>query len=421
MRYDGDFGMNGAESDVTNFGRFIPGLNPQQVDLMYAYVEGRRLLHGWLGFKAGRQYVTDVLGWYSFDGAELKATTPFFFAVEGYGGLEVRGGMPLSTQRFEADGVWRGDRSGYDASMYPAYQPANVAPVMGVALESTGVTWLHGRLTYRRALNTGSAGTSEFASGLYTPSTYTGTRVSTEKVGYSLEANLPEIGSARGGLVYDVYNAKFGSIYANLDAFLGKGLTVGVDYQYYQPTFDGDSIWNFFLSNPMNDVGGRVLWEATDRLALSGSGHARIYQVQTAEDQANASPNIQPTNAPYFPSSGASFDGGGDLSARYKFAEGSLGVRGSGNFGGEGDRVGGDVHGERVLERRYVFQGRVNVWQWSDKLRPDRDATSFGYVLGVGYRFAPRSQTLFEFQQDTNRLVGIRFRAMLYLTLAVTK
>ena len=42
-------------------------------------------------------------------------------------------------------------------------------------------------------------------------------------------------------------------------------------------------------------------------------------------------------------------------------------------------------------------------------------------MLGVGYHFAPRARTLFEFEQDTNRLAGARFRAMLYLTLAVTK
>ena len=37
---------------------------------------------------------------------------------------------------------------------------------------------------------------------------------------------------------------------------------------------------------------------------------------------------------------------------------------------------------------------RTGVWQWDDKLRPDRSTTSFNYVLGVGYRFAPRSQAL---------------------------
>jgi hypothetical protein len=64
MRYDADYGANPAEVDVTNYGRFVPGFSRGPVDLMYGYVEGRRFLNGWLGFKVGRQYTTDALGWF---------------------------------------------------------------------------------------------------------------------------------------------------------------------------------------------------------------------------------------------------------------------------------------------------------------------------------------------------------------------
>ena len=37
------------------------------VDLMYAYVEGRRFFKGVMGFKLGRQYIIDPLGWWSFE------------------------------------------------------------------------------------------------------------------------------------------------------------------------------------------------------------------------------------------------------------------------------------------------------------------------------------------------------------------
>jgi hypothetical protein len=418
LRYDADYGVKSQETDVTNFGRFVPGLQEQQIDLMYGYIEGRKFARGWLGFKLGRQYMTDMLGWYSFDGGEVKATTPYYFAVEAYGGLEVRGGMPLSSSRFEPDGVWRGSRAGFDPSLYPSYQPSDAAPVFGAAIESQGVTWLHSRLTYRRAMNTGATSTSEFASGLFTPAQYSGTRVSSEKLGYSIDAEWTKVGAARAGLVYDLYDAKFAAMNANLDAFLGHGVTVGLDYQFYQPTFDADSIWNIFMAEPMNDLGARGIVEVNDHIALSGGGHARIYTVQTSEATPNAS---LITTGAYFPSNPLGFDGGGDFAARYKFGEGSLGARASGNFGQAGDRVGGDLTGERILETRYVLRGRVNVWSWEDKLRPDRDATSVGYVAGVGYRFAPRSQTMFEFQHDINRLAGQRFRAMIWLTVAVTK
>src|SRR6185436_11181613 len=130
-----------------------------------------------IGFKIGRQYVTDSLGWWSFDGGLVRLTTPFWVSVEGYGGLEVRGGFPLSpaVDRWSRGGVFRGDRSDLDPALWPQFQPTDVAPAFGVAVESQGVTWLHSRLTYRRVYNTGASNVSEFASGLTTPAQYTGT------------------------------------------------------------------------------------------------------------------------------------------------------------------------------------------------------------------------------------------------------
>ncbi|HSN98697.1 MAG TPA: hypothetical protein VLS89_10450, partial [Candidatus Nanopelagicales bacterium] len=96
MRLDADFGVNahltGADTGgETNYARgsgarFIPGLAAAPVDLMYGYVEGRNLAGGWLGFRLGRQYVVDALGWWSFDGALVRVTSPYFVQAEMYGG-----------------------------------------------------------------------------------------------------------------------------------------------------------------------------------------------------------------------------------------------------------------------------------------------------------------------------------------------
>jgi hypothetical protein len=120
-----------------------------------------------------------------------------------------------------------------------------------------------------------------------------------------------------------------------------------------------------------------------------------------------------------YPGNGHPFDGGGSLGARYKWGQGAVNLRGAADFGADGERVGGDVSGDELLASRYVIRARVGVWQWDDKLRPDRDATNFGYVLGAGYRFAPRCQAVFEWQHDINRLVGQRFRTMLNVSVAV--
>ncbi len=425
VRYDADYGASPQETTVSNYGRLVPTFNRNALDLMYGYVEGRKFLKGWLGFKVGRQYVTDVLGWWSFDGGQVRVTTPAFFAMELYGGMEQRGGFFMSTSRFEQDGIARGDRGGYDPSLYPSLQPQGIAPALGAAVETTGLTYVHSRLTYRRVENTGTSNTSEFVNGIYTNTQYNGGRISSERLGMSVDGTVPQIGGAKSGVAYDLYNARLSNAYASVDAFVGQKLTLSLDYDYYQPTFDADSIWNFFQAAPMNDVGLRGSLDATKKLSVAAGGHVRVFHQQTSNDAPNSSPSatgVKVDPVPnYFPTASSTFDSGGNLAAKYKWGWGHLGLRGRGNFGSDGDSVGGDAYGERVFATRYILEGRAGVWQWNDKLRPDRDATSFGYTAGAGYRLAERSKVLIEFDHNMNRLVGQRFRVMAWLTVAVTK
>jgi hypothetical protein len=426
MRYDADYGGPGAEVDPTSRG-VIPGFDRGPIDLMYGYVEGRRFLKGWLGFKVGRQYVVDSLGWWSFDGGQVKITTPYFFAAEVYGGLEQRGGMPLSTPRFEREGIWRGDRTGYDPALYPSFQPNDVAPAYGAALESAGFQWLHGRLTYRRVENTGSSNVTEFANGLKQPVQYNGTRISQERIGYGFDGTLSDIGGVKGGLAYDLYNAKLANLFASVDVYASRKLTLSVDYDYYVPTFDADSIWNFFLAMPMNDLGLRAAWDATDHWAFAAGARARAFSLQTQNENVGNIPGSSAT-APYgiaagdyFPSRSLDVMGGGNLSARWHFGEGALGARSTADFASNGERLGVDVFGERTIETRYILSARAGLWQWDDKLRTDRDAVSFQYVAGVGYKLWARSRVFADFEHDMNRISGQRFRGMLWLSLAVSK
>jgi hypothetical protein len=420
VRYDADYGAAPGESDPTQPTRVVPGFSPEAVDVMYAYLEGRRFLGGWLGFRLGAEYITDVLGWWGLDGLEASATTPYYVKAEVYGGLEQRGGLLGASSRFEGDGVWRGSRDGYGPFLYPPFQPETFAPAIGVALESTGVSWIHARLTYRRVYDTGTTRTTDYLDGVPPAETsYSGARISSEKLGYSVDGSLPGVGGARGGIVYDFYRVEVTSAYAALDAFATSRATVAADYDYYKPSFDGDSIWNFFDSEPRSNVGLRGTVDATRELSLSADAHVHVFRVDTSRYEPPGQA-INPGTGVY-PTSAQSFDEGGSLVARWRTGETRLAANARGDFGHEGDRAGADVSGEHLFETRTVVGGRVGLWQWRDELQPDRAATSFQYVATLGYRFLPRCRATVEWEHDIHGLVGQRFRLMFLLDLAVSK
>jgi len=418
LRLDSDGGIAPEEvaySTVSN--RFVPGLAASPVDIMYGYLEGRHLLHGWLGFRLGRQYVTDALGWWAFDGGQVRITTPFFIAVEAYGGFEQRGGLPLSSPRFEQNGVWRGDRTGFDSNVYPHFLEAYAAPAYGVAIESAGVTFLHGRFDYRKVLNRGPVLASAFPNpftGAY--DVYDGTRVSSERIGYATDATAADLGGVKGGIVYDLSDAALSSGYAQVDWYASQRLTLGADFDYFRPTFDGDSIFTFFTHNPMTTVSGRVAWDPLSALDVAASGGARRFI--TDGDPATFTSNS--AGAPR--ESTAVTDWLGDLSGRYRFSNAMLRVRGMFERGEGGHRQGADIYGEqRFLGGRWMASGRLSLYDWQDNLRPDRDATSFAYVLGGGFRPSAVVDALLEWEHDMNRLVGQRYRLLAVVSLTVTK
>lgn len=454
VRLDADFGINGHLGDADRGGetsyqteagpgmRFVPGVQQAPVDLMYAYVEGRSLLKGLLGFRAGRQYVVDTLGWWSFDGALARITTPFFVQAEVYGGFEQRGGLPLSTSRFERQGVWRGNHVGFGTAAdqpsvtdYPSYQYAQAAPAFGFNLESSGVSWLHGRLSYRRVYNRGTSVTQQFPDLEGGFRTVKGTRVSQDRLGYSLDLNKSSLGAIKGAFTYDLYNQMIASFNAGVEAYAGARTTIGADVDYFVPTFDADSIFNWFTHSPMTSVTARISATPSRKFDFSASGGVRLWQTEgdadtfgaeecTASGLCSGDQEIDPATAQSFIRDEANratatvIDAMGNVAGRYRFGTGDLGLRGMVQAGSRGHRGGVDLNGEKRFDGgRYLTLARVSLYNWDDPLRPDRGATSFGYVLGAGVRPVKQADVRIEWEHDMNRLVGQRFRFLAVLNL----
>lgn len=417
VRLDADFGIERDEYTYDPAGRrFVPGLAPTPVDLMYGYVEGSRLAGGWLGFRLGRQYVVDSLGFWSFDGALVRVTSPAYVQVEAYGGFEQRGGLPLSTSRYERGGVWRGDRAGYDAAVYPQFQAASSAPAWGVAAETAGLPFLHARIDYRKVWNQGTSVVQQIpepTSGVL--ATTSGTRVSSERVGASLDATLARVGAAQAGVVYDLYAGLPSSVWASVDAFATRSLDLGADVDFFRPTFDGDSIWNAFASGPTRTLTGRARLTPHRSWDVSASVGARGFSVE-------GDPGSWQATRATAASPGATtelYDGLATLRARLRLGATRAGLHASGEAGERGRREGGDVTVARdFLGGRWTADARVSVYEWKDAVAAQGATTSFAWVVGGAVRPSELSALRLEFEHDVNRLVGQRYRVLALLQVA---
>lgn len=409
LRLDADFGTSVEEYALdrsSTTARFVPGLAPAPIDLMYGYLEARRLAGGRVTARLGRQYVVDPLGWYAFDGALVRAITPAYVIVEAYGGFEVRGGLPLSSSRFE-QGITRLDRGDYPKTGYPSVQPAAIAPMYAVALESAGPSWMHARASYRKAWNTGESfvGNGAFLGAPDTLGIYDQRRVSSERLGFGAELQPLGLFDLRGAVVYDLYGRQVTTLQAGAELTLEK-VTVGVHYDYWKPIFDADSIFNVFGIEPMDDVSVRLEIEPTKRLSLGADANVRRYR---SDDAARPAVRVA-TDYGY----------GGTARARYVLPRSRILARASTLGGDQGVRVGGDLAYERLLGERWMLDARLTAFRFDDKLRADasgrsRSATSLGYVLGGGYRIDRDTKIAVQFEHDSNRLVGQRYRLLAVL------
>jgi hypothetical protein len=416
VRLDADLGQDPAERDPRS-PRFVPGLEQAPFDLMYAYLEGERYFGGSFGFRLGRQYVADVLGWWSFDGADVALTTPAFLRLEAYGGLEQRAGLPLlTTPRYQADGVARGSRDDLRADQWTSYlNQSAVAPAFGVALETSDLTWLHARATYRRVTNRDSVVVSPFLPADGVLRTYKADRVSTERVGASARLTPVDFGALSGSLVYDFYNGVLSEQALGLDLFPTHRLTVGADYERILPTFDADSVFNWFSHSAMTSYTGRADLAFTRRLDAAVNAGARVFETlgdpatyAASFDQGTIKRELDPFAA---------------VLGRYRYNAGSVSLRSQAELGARGHRVGADVTQRELYANGYYDSMVVlSLYDFKDELRPDRHATSFSYVLGGGVMpggLGDRARVGFEWEHAMNRLVGQRYRLLATLDIQV--
>ena len=241
----------------------------------------------------------------------------------------------------------------------------------------------------------------------------------------------------------DLYNQTFATAYGGLEVYAGDKVTVGADADHYRPTFDADSIFNWFTHEPSTTATGRVAVRFTKEIDLAASGGARLWSTEGDPEELGAiacralnlpkdceqTAGVDPTKRDPITGAGGTLaevtraeenrptvyeaDGLGQLAARYRSTLGSVELRSMIQAGARGHRLGGDAGGEKLFDGgRYALGGRVSVYDFSDPRAENDHTTSFGYVVGGGYKPIDITRIGAEWEQEINARVGQRGRVL---------
>lgn len=410
LRVDSDFGdylcsigrvtLSGSLSCLDRSAggvRTDPELGNYRPELLFAYVEGRRL-GGWLTLRLGRQLTWDLLDLRGLDGAQVSLQTPLHLRIDAWGGLSQSGALAIDPSLYVLDGTSRSPLRSPDD---PRQQFRALQPTLGASASLTGLPALQARLSYRRTWSaTADAALPGCPLGQRCAAPW-GTiedRIAGTLHGRILDGRL----QAWTALRYDLTSGRVDDAQASLRGAIVNAAADEnqraqptrhawtVDYRYSVPTWDGDSIFNVFGADPYHH--GQLRYEgrrglhsrSTGRrvpseISWSGRGWGRVFV-----DLARPAGGLADPTSPVQTMQAA---GGGDLSLWYRRGSSHARLDGFFDAGYGGTRAGGDVVGRWVLLRETVsLEGRVLYTYWADGLQ-DRNR-SHGVALQAGLRWA---------------------------------
>ena len=212
MRYDADYGASGAE---TRRRRYRPlRARASRAARSTSCTATSRAAASSRARSASSSVAstsTDALGWWSFDGGQVKRHDALLRRGRGLRRPRAaRRACRSRPPRFERDGVWRGDRTRHTTRRSTRRSSRTTSRPRSASRSSRpAFTWLHGRLTYRRVYNTGASNVSRVRERpLAARSTYDGhAHLAGAPRLRRRRARCPTIGGVKGGFAYDLYDA----------------------------------------------------------------------------------------------------------------------------------------------------------------------------------------------------------------------
>jgi hypothetical protein len=323
LRFETDFGTYPERAAR----QIIPELQRYDFQLLYGFVGGRDLW-GRVDFQLGRQISMDLMDFYAFDGLLVRVRAPGYLALEALGGAAVRTEWPLASPIYTLDGTSRNNR---DPATRPELQDGPAATV-GAAVETWGLKEFQSRLAFRATISA-TRGRLEGEPA---------TALLDERLSWQAAANLWKgLLQPMAGVRWDFMQSRVDQAEAALRLRPWRQHAFVVEYFRAAPTFDGDSIFNVFATEPYQDV--RAGWD------YSGPGvQAYIRGFARFFSEAGGA--------------GGGADGGGAAGLTLKFNRGNARVDLFFEDGYGGRRTGCDLRGAVELWRGWLWlDGRTTV------------------------------------------------------------
>jgi hypothetical protein len=396
VRLEADFGSYaGADADDLGVLREEMPSRPA-FRVLFGYLGVTGLARGWLELKAGRQFYWDTMDAYQYDGVLATVNTPWYVKLEVFAGSRVNGTLPIDAPILMLDGT------------SPTESPLRWAPAYGVAVATRRLGFLHARLSYRSTFSV--LDEPEEESPIYLrpdqsmPDSLQRWATAEEKLAAWASA---ELWGRRfmpfAGVAYSILTHKLARALIGFRAKLGDHV-FGAEYARHEPTFDGDSIFNIFNTEPFTEA--RAVYELTVGRFWSGYARASLRIYRGGDPEASTDEERK------------------DLS--WQNPGGGVGARYSGqNVWARADWYWQEGYGGRTLgfdawARHDVgvaglsWEGRMTIAYWNDDLQESLQGVTAGVALGGSWRFHQRmavhllvEENFGEFYKSDLRIYGI--------------
>jgi hypothetical protein len=359
-------------NDANEPGGWQPLSSPSLVDLPMAWVAIDGLPAG-ISARVGRQTEVDPIGFLRFDGLWARAAPWPWLALEALGGAMVRGTSLLGTPQLEIPGTMRVDRGPIDPTIQPWTDPPATTWVAGARASGGPGEWLQLSAAFRQA--------------------WEETGVVLRRLGLAATSQPIPLLRLEASGVLDLLELE--AIDARAAIELREGIwSARASIERRVPRFDPGSIWAWFQTAPIDEVrlGGTVRF--SDDLEIGGALRGRHADLGHL---------------------GEDWDAGIEGAVSTRLERIDLGLGGFMWTGALGPVAGVQLDARRSIIPEIAVGLHASVWHFDDATRQDLYGTVVSESIDGIFQIMPEASIVLEVQHATSRVIGHRFRGIVWL------